>query len=299
MTQRRARTAILILMMVLVILMIGLATGLLGIYLVSGDRDRMPEKLNSVMETSQTAETTAFSSGSVPETIQAPVTGREEKSISETAPVVIILDPGHGLGDPGCDSDYLEGTEAETVLEMALLMKEKLEQQGATVYLTHDGSTYPGAAALREQADQYGLDYQSERLLEDDCYSPYERTVYGAVQNAVEQVDLFLSLHVNALPEHPEVGRYEIYYCAENPYAERLAILASSLAAVFQKETMTEGTRYEDAFITTKYASYPSLLLEIGYATNPEDAENLNSQAWRETFCDNVIQEIYLWLQSG
>lgn len=294
MNHRRNRAGRILLATVFIVTVVLLLTVVYGVFLWRDDRSAAVKTLE---EASEVYSGVVFSSGSLRQEAGASPTVYSAQALSADAPI-IVLDPGHGLGDPGCESDYLEGTEAQTVLEITLLLKEKLEAGGWIVHLTHDGVEYPSASELGALADQYALDYRADRILEDGYYSPYERTVYASICNAMEPLTLFLSLHVNALPEEPQVSRCEIYYCGENPYLAELDSLALSLAGALGEGTRTEASGYDEAFITTKYVTFPSILIEMGYATNPQDAENLGDSVWRESFCDTLVEQLSSWAKS-
>lgn len=49
------------------------------------------------------------------------------------------------------------------------------------------------------------------------------------------------------------------------------------------------------AFVELKSAGIPSLLVESGYITNPNDAENLGSSAWRKRFAAALVEGITTW----
>src|SRR5690606_30293487 len=49
------------------------------------------------------------------------------------------------------------------------------------------------------------------------------------------------------------------------------------------------------AFVVLKSADIPSLLIESGYVTNPRDARNLDSAAWRRSFADALVSGITDW----
>ncbi|MBR4071772.1 MAG: N-acetylmuramoyl-L-alanine amidase, partial [Clostridia bacterium] len=42
----------------------------------------------------------------------------------------------------------------------------------------------------------------------------------------------------------------------------------------------------------TKYSKIPSVLLEMGYATNPQDAKNMTSDAWLQNLARTLAAEI-------
>ncbi|MBW8772893.1 MAG: N-acetylmuramoyl-L-alanine amidase, partial [Gemmatimonadetes bacterium] len=83
---------------------------------------------------------------------------------------VVVVDPGHGAEDPGNPAPFFPRglKEKHITLQVGLLLRTELEKQGITVRMTRTTDTRP---KLTERA----------RLCSDDC-------------------DLFVSLHVDALP---------------------------------------------------------------------------------------------------
>ena len=84
---------------------------------------------------------------------------------------VVVVDPGHGAEDPGNPAPFFPRglKEKHITLQIGLLLRTELEKQGITVRMTRVADTRP---KLRDRA----------RLCSDDC-------------------DLFVSLHVDALPK--------------------------------------------------------------------------------------------------
>ena len=211
---------------------------------------------------------------------------------------VVCLDAGHGFRDIGCDSDLMEGTEAEVTLAITRLLKSELEKRGVKVILTHDGETFPTADTIKGLADSAGVEYEEEDLIENDIFSAYERAIYAASLADREKFDLFLSLHVNSIENNPEISQYEADYYIGNPYATSLKVLAESLSEKLDNKTKIYADEYENAFLVTKHGTHPSMLFEMGYATNERDAENLNSEKWRLEFVNTLADGIVEWIAS-
>jgi len=63
-------------------------------------------------------------------------------------------------------------------------------------------------------------------------------------------------------------------------------------------EFMGESTNLKDnpdrsaAFVVIKSAKIPSILIELGYVTNQEDAEMLKSERWREKVSSSIVTAI-------
>ena len=229
------------------------------------------------------------------------VAENEEDTIAYPTPdgkKVVCLDAGHGFRDIGCDSDMMEGTEAQVTMAITLLVKQELEKMGACVILTHDGITHPSAEEIKRAANSAGVEYEEESIIENDIFSAYERAIYAASIAEEEGIDLFLSLHVNSIENHPEISRYEIDYHSGNPYANALGELCSALAERLDNEAVIFEDETEKAFIVTKIGSHPSLLLEMGYSTNAEDCARLNSNVWRESFAKEIADTVMEWISS-
>ena len=212
--------------------------------------------------------------------------------------MVVMIDAGHGFRDIGCDTELLLGTEADVTLDMAKRLARDLEGKGVTVILTHDGESFPDCDEIKELAEGEGIEYDGEKLLENDIFSAYERAVYSSAVAKKENVDLFVSLHVNSIANNPSVSRFEIDYYRDNPYASSLRVFSESLADSLSGETVIYADPLDKAFLVTKTGAHPSVLIEMGYATNESDSANLNSDEWRKSFSEGLSQRIFEWIDT-
>lgn len=205
---------------------------------------------------------------------------------------VIVLDAGHGFADPGCLSEYLLGTEAETTLEMVKILERELVSLGAEVILTHDGESFPTAEELISLCNQTETPYDAELVGDDTVFSAYERGIYVLALSKQVQIDFFVSVHVNSFPDNPDVDRYELFYCKENVYSHIIRDFCSSFEGRLDKKVRIEGFDRQNAYTVTKYGEYPSVLVETGFASNPQAAASLNDEEWRQSFCKALAEEL-------
>lgn len=232
-------------------------------------------------------------------------TEAETETVEEAPPTVypdpdgkkvVILDAGHGFRDVGCDTDLMDGCEADVTIAVTSILKEKLEKCGVKVIMTHDGVTYPTVEEMKALADKYSIEYADEEMIENDIFSAYERAVYSSAVAKKENADLFLSLHVNSIEGHPEHSQYEMDYYAKNPYASAIQLFCEDLASKLDNKSRISADEFENAFRVTKHGAHPSVLFEMGYATNETDAEKLNSPQWREDLCETITDCIVEWI---
>ena len=201
----------------------------------------------------------------------------------------IVIDPGHGGKDPGAIGS--EGTlEKDIVMDIALRLRDRLMQSGRyTVLLTRETDTFISLA---------------------------DRVEFSNSNNA----DLFISLHINALPQK-ESNVTETFYFGPptEPYTLLLAeqenrgsqILSgdfknmiekigmvlkqqesANLATTIQDSLFSNLKKYDREIVNngTKIAPFvvllgvdaPSVLVEISCISQKEEEEKLNDTEYRQ-----------------
>lgn len=206
--------------------------------------------------------------------------------------IVICLDAGHGFDDVGCSTELLDDVEAVITLDIVERVSAELSKHNVTVILTHDGKVFPSASEIRSMSDKYGLEYDSGRIIDNNIFSAYERVIYANAVNKETPIDFFVSIHVNSIVGYPEISRYEMFYYEGSPYTELLTEFTDSIRDVLDNDSVTIAKGPTDAYTVTRWADFPSLLIETGYATNTDDAAKLNSADWRQSFAELLAAEI-------
>ncbi len=203
--------------------------------------------------------------------------------------VTILLDAGHGFSDIGCTSPNLRGLhEKDLTLKYVNMLGELLSSKGYTVLYTHDGSSFTKNEEILTKADLLGIEYNPDNFVDDDIFSAYERTIYSEVLHREIEVDLMLSIHINASADNTDCSWFEIDYCNEKEASPITAVafndISNSIKKAFPERTLKMfADSFIDSFIVTKYNSMPSILFECGFATTPADAERLLDKDWQET----------------
>ncbi|TKH22291.1 N-acetylmuramoyl-L-alanine amidase [Bacillus wiedmannii] len=169
---------------------------------------------------------------------------------------VIVIDPGHGGNDPG--SIGPNGTrEKEITLKTAKNIQKKLKEKGMTVILTR----------------------------EDDKFVSLKNRVTIA-QN--KSADLFLSIHYDGFTTS-DVNGVTTYYNKEL----KEWILAKMIHGHLFKHIKSKdrGVKSGDYYVLRENEK-PSLLLELGYITNPEDEERMNSQQFQADVASGIVNGV-------
>ena len=173
----------------------------------------------------------------------------------ERIDAVVVLDPGHGGVQPGCE---FEGVlEKDIALSVARLTAEALRERGAQVILTREGD--------------------EDVSLEDRCRIANEA---GA--------DVFVSIHCNSYTEDTSVRGLEGYYHGD-PEGQALAE-----AILYAADSLSITTRHvrDENYQVLRDTEMPSALIEVGFMSCPGELELLKSEEYQRTLARAIADGI-------
>jgi N-acetylmuramoyl-L-alanine amidase len=217
----------------------------------------------------------------------------------------IVVDAGHGGHDTGTiGPNGLE--EKDLVLDVALKLGKLLENKlGAEVVYTRD----------------------------DDTFIPLETRT--AIANK-EQADLFISIHANS-SDDPSARGVETYYLNFTSRADALEVAARENAVseksihelqdlvkkIALKEKIGESREFASdvqrslyaglsaktpnlrnrgvkkaPFVVLIGANMPSILAEISFVSNPDDAKKLKTNEYRQRIADSLYKGVFKYVNS-
>lgn len=247
---------------------------------------------------------------------------RTPEELAILAGKTVVIDPGHGFEDPGCEYPENGIIERELTLVLAEKIASALEQHGVSVLFTHLGESFPDREALDALAEEKGYDLEGflkglitgfsgrdelaagetvaafgEGVNDDGVFDTFERAYYANLQGG----DLFLSVHINASDTNSHAAGSDLFICSDTPHqgdsaAMMEALQASLLHSFPARRAGTRAYSWDDAFVVTKYVDMPALLLEAGFASNREDAAELTDPAWQDVFALAVAEGIEMYL---
>lgn len=224
---------------------------------------------------------------------------RRTASVGEAVKGVVVLDPGHGRGDPGATHYLNDGsgrwdvTEAESNQRNAELIRDELRAMGYEVYLTREGAGAGPGAPLPLQ------------FITSDLYARV------ALAEAVD-ADVYLAIHGNGAVVKSISGP-ETWYCGK--HEEGAANL--DLAQRVQRAMMDGLHEYgyfppdrgikEDAashhsgdfcqFVVTRETAVPAALLEFLFLSNDGDARVLADDRSHVLMAQHVARAIDAFMQ--
>lgn len=195
-----------------------------------------------------------------------------EEEVPDT--MCVMIDPGHGGVDMGSSREKI--LEKDINLQIALLLREKLEDMGYEVIMTREDDTF---VALEERS----------------------------VKANEADIDIFVSIHQNSF-EEDYVHGIETWYSGVvvNEYANRSGALGDDsmrLAHLLHKDLLQatdghdRGVREGQLWVTYT-TDVPSCLIESGFVSNKEECEKLISEEYQEQIVEGLAEGIDLYFHS-
>ncbi|MCR2823727.1 N-acetylmuramoyl-L-alanine amidase CwlD [Lederbergia panacisoli] len=184
---------------------------------------------------------------------------------------IIYLDPGHGGPDGGAEGG--ETQEKDIALNVSYMLRDYLQEQGALVLMTRETDTDLASP------DTSGL---SRRKTED----LHKRL---KIINDSE-ADLFLSIHLNAIPS-PRWSGAQTFYAPHNPDNKRAAKFIQQELVLTLGNTTREAKTIQQIFLL-KNAKKPGALVEIGFLSNPTERESLKQEQYQEKVAFSIYKGI-------
>jgi N-acetylmuramoyl-L-alanine amidase len=262
----------------------------LVIDLVPTDEKTFQSKLKDAKPPEATSQTSAV--------VPSPVTRPPD------AKPVVILDPGHGGVDPGTSPNGVP--EKEVVLAFAKILRAKLDTKGRyDIYLTREDDTF---IPLRERVEFAQKKGASLFLSIHADYFPEKTdkatgaTVYTLSEQASDEEARELAAKENfsdalagiELPnDSDEVLANILIDLAQRETQNRSAVFARSIVGELAAKSALHTKKIRSAgFRVLKAPDVPSVLLELGFLSNPDDEKRLTSEAWRNRTADAVADSI-------
>ena len=228
----------------------------------------------------------------VPESEPEPQYAAEDDTFYPWRSEVICIDPGHGFIDGGAGPGLFSlGTvEKDITIVVARFLKEELEERGFQAVLTHNGLSMP------EYGDTNG----------DGIFSaPYERP--GYINDYIDP-DYLVSLHVNAVADYADACGIIVYYSQSwrkvNEWSRGAAqsivnaIEASELEKTAPPRLTNDQETADASFAINRETRAASSLIEMGFCTNPTDANLLQDPAWQRPLAEAIAIGIEAFFDS-
>lgn len=174
----------------------------------------------------------------------------------------IIIDAGHGSPDGGAVG--INGTHEKDInLAIALKLREILEGKGIGVIMTRedDNSLYDNGAATIREKKRSDMNNRLKIMKDNDA-------------------DLFVSIHMNSFTDSSAKGLH-LFYSKKHSQIKELAESIQQKMSEVSGADMHIVKAADSRLFLMKNPPLPSILIECGFLSNPEEERKLKSDEYQ------------------
>lgn len=184
---------------------------------------------------------------------------------------IVVIDVGHGGNDPG-KVGVNQILEKDVNLAIALKLQKVLKQSDLTVVMTRtaDCGLYDENATNKKAQDMH----RRIQFMED------------------RHADLVVSIHQNSFQDSAVCGPQCFYYANSESGHQVASIMQNTLNQGLEIEAPRQE-KANDSYYILKKSAMPTVIVECGFLSNPEDAKKLTD----ETYQEKLAFQIYLGIQ--
>ncbi|MEX1146868.1 MAG: N-acetylmuramoyl-L-alanine amidase [Sphingomonadales bacterium] len=231
---------------------------------------------------------------------------RPENSVraqSASGKRVVVIDPGHGGVDPGAISSATKVHEKDITLAMARVVRDVLERTGRyEVVLTRDRDIFIPLRQRFEIARNAEADlfislhadsFRTAKVRGASVYTLSERAsdreaeLLAAKEN---KSDLIAGINLSSEPTEVSSILIDLARRESMNYSAHFAgVLVNEMG---KSVPMLRNSHRFAGFVVLKAPDVPSVLVEMGYLSNPDDAQFLASQPGRVRMAESIRRAI-------
>lgn len=185
---------------------------------------------------------------------------------------VIFVDPGHGGRDPG--TSYGKLYEKDIVLEISNVLRDKLMEKGAIVYMTREDDSDLSSKwdVKKKRGDLF------RRIL------MYRK----------EKAELYLSIHLNYYKDSSLWGAEVLY----NPINSENKVFGEILMNNFKQELGSKRVLKTTDLYMYKNTRVPGVLIECGFLSNPNERYLLQTEKYQNKLSDIITDSVITYFNN-
>ena len=177
----------------------------------------------------------------------------------------ILIDAGHGGNDKGAMTRDGKIYEKDLVLEMAKDIAMNL-------------STEDDMQVIVSRTDDTYLSLSDRSKLANE-----------------QEVDLFVSIHLNSQQGSTDASGIETYYTTDSKDGSKELAESVQKSMISYVEARDRGVK-ESRFQVLLECNMPSILVEAGFLSNPEEAKKIQNKEYQSQLAEGIAQGIISYL---
>lgn len=228
------------------------------------------------------------------EATRKPRVAKSTKDLDVARDVTVAIDPGHGGEDPGATGSRFRSKEKRVTLEISRRLKRLIDAEpGMRAVLTRTGDYYVGlrkrmAIARKNRADLF-LSVHADAF--DDKRVRGSSVYVLSGRGASSEAARWLAAKANAsdlvggvsLDDKDDMLATVLFDLSQSASRHASLSVARKVYSRLAKLGRTHGRRVQRAnFLVLKSPDIPSLLVETGFISNPDEETRLRDPGYQE-----------------
>jgi N-acetylmuramoyl-L-alanine amidase len=201
-------------------------------------------------------------------------------AVSSQSEITIVLDAGHGGEDGGCEGNGL--IEKDLNLDIVMRLSALLKEQGIQVVLTRETDVL---------LYDVNSDYQGQKKAQD---------VRKRLEIAKSQENpILVSIHMNYFAQTKYSG-LQVWYSKNDTRSEILAnLIQSNVKNELQPSNKRVTKQATSSIFLLHNASFPAILIECGFLSNPQEAAKLSNEEYRQELSRAIFRAIMEYISQN
>ncbi len=216
-------------------------------------------------------------------------------------PFVVVVDPGHGGVDSGAES-VTGAKEKDLTLAFGKQLRDRLAQEpNLKVVMTRDDDTFLRLServriARQNEADLF-ISIHADTVNQHDIRGATVYTISDKASDAVARAMAERENKADAAggavaEEPPEVTDILQDLTRRETHSFSLSFAEKVVNHLEGEVNLINNPHRAAGFQVLKAPDVPSVLIEIGYLSNPEDEKLISDPVWRAKFVDRITQAV-------
>lgn len=210
----------------------------------------------------------------------------------------VVIDPGHGGEDPGA---VVSGRphEKEIVLDVAIRLAEGLRAAGLNAMLTREADVFLPLTARNAMAISHGADlFVSLHVNHAERAEASGAETWIAAPARDERSALVAARENLGAGSTSELADYVGQLLSETKTEESRALAEAVQSELVASTGSVDRGVKEAGFVVLLGLRVPSVLVEMGFLTNAEEADRLATEAYRQSLADGLAAGILRYVRS-
>ncbi|MCW8843022.1 MAG: N-acetylmuramoyl-L-alanine amidase [Rhodobacteraceae bacterium] len=230
-----------------------------------------------------------------------------EPTRPDWAPIVVVIDPGHGGIDPGAERDDVN--EKTLMLRFGRELRDTLRRTGAfEVVLTRDEDVFVSLERRVSIAHDVGADIfislHADALSEGHATGATVYTLSDEASDRASEIlaerhdraDILAGVDLSQADDEVADVLLDLARLETQPRTELFADMLVARIAEATGSLNKKPLRHA-GFSVLKAADVPSVLLEVGFLSSAQDLERLTDPNWRALMAGAVRDALLAWVE--